>query len=60
MTKRILKPVALAVAGLLAGVPAAAQQDTSRKPGERIEVTGSAIKRVDVEGPAPVEIITAQ
>ncbi len=57
MKKWIVKPAALAVAGLVAGVPAWAQE--ARK-GERIEVTGSAIKRVDAEGPAPVEIITRE
>lgn len=51
--------VSSAVALLLGGVaflPAAAQ---TQQPGiQRIEVTGSAIKRVQAEGPAPVEIYT--
>ncbi|MDX2217496.1 MAG: TonB-dependent receptor [Burkholderiales bacterium] len=34
-----------------------AQTSPPPKP-EKIEVTGSAIKRIDAEGPAPVEIIT--
>lgn len=38
---------------LSAGVPVQAQQKL-----ERVEVTGSAIKRTDAEGPAPVEVIT--
>lgn len=37
----------------LSGLPAHAQQQL-----ERVEITGSAIKRVAQEGPAPVEIIT--
>jgi len=36
-------------------LPAGAQQ--ARKV-EKIEVTGSNIKRVDTEGPAPVQVIT--
>ena len=36
-----------------------AQQQTAQRV-EKIEVTGSNIKRVDTEGPAPVEIITKQ
>lgn len=52
----IARAVALAVACLSGG--ALAQTQDQRK--ERIEVTGSAIKRVDAEGPAPVEIITRQ
>ena len=31
---------------------------TAPPKAEKIEVTGSAIKRIDAEGPAPVEIIT--
>jgi iron complex outermembrane receptor protein len=41
----------------LASNPALAQQ---AQKVEKIEVTGSNIKRVDTEGPAPVEIITKQ
>ena len=44
-----LAPLALAVA------PATAQQ---AQRVEKIEVTGSNIKRVDAEGPAPVQVIT--
>lgn len=45
--------LALAFGGglLAASLPSVAQT-------QRVEVTGSAIKRTDVEGPAPVEIIT--
>jgi iron complex outermembrane receptor protein len=48
----------------LAGVTALAQQPAQPTPAapaqkqERIEVTGSAIKRTQVEGPAPVEVYT--
>ena len=38
--------------------PAFAQQTAQRS--EKIEVTGTNIKRVDAEGPAPVEIITKE
>ena len=40
------------IAGVLLCVPAAAQA-----PREKIEVTGSNIKRVDVEGPSPILIL---
>ena len=50
---RISTGVLLALGGaLLAPVASQAQQS------QRIEITGSAIKRTSVEGPAPVEIIT--
>ena len=42
---------ALGITGGLAAAPAAAQDI-------RVEVTGSNIKRVDVEGPAPVTVLT--
>lgn len=59
---------ALATAGVLSvtlgtvGLPTAWAQTPApqeKKP-ERIEVTGSAIKRVDAEGPAPIEVITRE
>ena len=43
---------------MLLSAPALAQQ-TEGNLG-RVEVTGSAIKRVQVEGPSPVEIITKE
>ncbi|MDX2220558.1 MAG: TonB-dependent receptor [Burkholderiales bacterium] len=59
---------ALATAGVLtitlgtAGLQSALAQTppAQEKKPERIEVTGSAIKRVDAEGPAPIEIITRE
>ena len=61
MTKLSL-PLSRALgAGLATGLamlPVSAQQVAQTK--EKIEVTGTNIKRVDVEGPAPVEIITKQ
>jgi iron complex outermembrane recepter protein len=48
---------ALAAVFAHAALPAAAQQ---AEKVEKIEVTGSNIKRVDAEGPAPVQIITRQ
>lgn len=59
---------ALASAGVFtlalgtAGIQTASAQTPApqeKKP-ERIEVTGSAIKRVDAEGPAPIEVITRE
>src|SRR5687768_8284111 len=48
---RLNAALALVFGGLLAA-PALAQ------PTQRIEITGSAIKRIDSELPAPVEIVT--
>ena len=55
----MLKPTRIAVAAAVAVsgagfIPLCAQAQQA----QRIEVTGSAIKRVSVEGPAPVEVIT--
>lgn len=59
----LFKPnaVALAMAASLTSLlPAQAQTaPTGEKPLERVVVTGSAIKRIDGETPAPVETITA-
>jgi iron complex outermembrane receptor protein len=49
-----MKPIAVAVAAAIVATGAFAQ-DTQRV--ERIEVTGSNIKRIDAEGPLPVVII---
>jgi iron complex outermembrane receptor protein len=51
---KICAAVAVVLGGGLS-IPALAQQ--ADQP-QRIEITGSAIKRVDAEGPAPVEIYT--
>lgn len=47
----------LAIGGSLAVValPASAQEQGQT---QRVEITGSAIKRVNAEGPAPVEVVT--
>src|SRR5258705_12669905 len=52
----------LAFAGLaLAAVPALAQQDSASTTRlEKIEVTGSSIKRIDAETALPVQILTRQ
>jgi iron complex outermembrane receptor protein len=42
------------IAGVMLAGPAAAQQP----PREKIEVTGSNIKRVDVEGPSPILVLS--
>src|SRR5512132_1919719 len=49
--------LSLAAAFAHAALPAAAQQ---AQKVEKIEVTGSNIKRVDAEGPAPVQVITRE
>jgi iron complex outermembrane recepter protein len=64
MTPKIRK-LSLALAQVLGGglaVTVAATAVHAQQPQrvEKIEVTGSNIKRVDTEGPAPVEIITKQ
>src|SRR5688572_1044324 len=44
------------IAGAILAGPAAAQQ----APREKIEVTGSNIKRVDVEGPSPILVLSRE
>ena len=51
--------IAIAVAGVFAA-PALAQQSDAPVAKERIEVTGSNIKRVEGEGALPVTVITRQ
>lgn len=51
---RVSQAAALVVGGLAVVATMGAVAQTA----QRVEVTGSAIKRTDVEGPAPVEIIT--
>ena len=43
-----------------AGLASAQQTEALAQKVEKIEVTGSNIKRIDAEGPAPVQIITRQ
>ena len=54
------KAIARAVVLAVASVASAGLSQAQEQKKERIEVTGSAIKRTDVEGPAPVEIITRE
>ncbi|MEM7611574.1 MAG: TonB-dependent receptor [Pseudomonadota bacterium] len=56
---------AMLVAGSIAGlaqapVAMAQSSDDDVKDLDRVQVTGSRIKRVDVEGPSPVVVITAE
>ena len=45
----------------LASAPAFAQDDSeSAETLDRIEVTGSRIKRVDIEGPTPITVISRE
>jgi iron complex outermembrane receptor protein len=56
--KPIVRCLAFAFGGGLAlSLPVHAQQQQPQKL-ERVEITGSAIKRVNAEGPVPVEIYT--
>ncbi|OYU85917.1 MAG: TonB-dependent receptor, partial [Burkholderiales bacterium PBB5] len=50
---------ALAVASLLLGVAATGQAQTSPAP-QRVEITGSSIKRVEGETALPVQVITRE
>ena len=52
----VAQALGVGIAGVLLSMPAASQQ----APREKIEVTGSNIKRVDQEGPAPVQVITRE
>lgn len=52
------KPLALAVLAVLHGAPALAQETAASAPIERIEVTGSKIKGVDMESAVPIQTIT--
>ena len=56
------RQISLAVMALCAGgiaVPAVAQQQQPQQM-QRVEITGSNIKRVDAETIAPVEVITRE
>ena len=56
------RQISLAVMALCAGgiaIPAVAQQQQPQQM-QRVEITGSNIKRVDAETVAPVEVITRQ
>ncbi|WP_349741448.1 TonB-dependent receptor [Roseateles cavernae] len=55
-----LNAVSLAVAAALsaAALPAVSQQNDTKL--ERVVVTGSAIKRIDGEAPAPVEVVSRE
>ncbi|MDX1539454.1 TonB-dependent receptor domain-containing protein [Arsukibacterium sp.] len=60
---RKLTPLALAIAGSLLASPFSyAQQETAKEEQkvERIEVTGSRIKGVDLEGTQPLVVISAE
>ena len=52
----------LTVTALLAGAPTAfaAEEDLAESEVERIQVTGSRIKRTDMEGALPVTVISAE
>ena len=58
-----IRRVNLAVLALCAGgapLAALAQQPPAQQELKRVEITGSRIKRVDAETPAPVQVITRQ
>jgi len=55
-----IRPIVRAVALLCAGVaPLCAQAQETIEPGNRVEITGSRIKRVDAETASAVQVITA-
>src|SRR5687768_14633784 len=59
----IRRALQLGAAGLpaLFALPALAQDDTDEASTlDRIEVTGSRIKRVDIEGPTPITVISRE
>jgi iron complex outermembrane recepter protein len=55
--KRIAFAVINAVAGMAIAVSASAQTTPEAQKVERVEVTGSSIKRVDAEGALPVQVL---
>jgi iron complex outermembrane recepter protein len=56
MTILVQSALGVGIAASLAGLPAYAQQDVEKL--ERVEVTGSSIRRIQAEGALPVQIIT--
>lgn len=61
------QPIAAALAlafsaggAMLVTAPASAQQDTSAQKLERVEITGSAIRRIEGETALPVQVITKE
>ena len=66
MEKKLSRSLRLICAsGMLAGVglnatPAMAQQAEANAPLQRVEITGSNIRRADKETPSPVQVITAE
>lgn len=59
----IAQAIATGALTVLAVAPAAAQQasgDAQDAKAQRIEITGSSIRRVDAETPDPVQVLTAQ
>ena len=61
---RIVQVAAVGALSGLAALPATAQQagsdDTQSQPLQRVEITGSNIRRADAETPSPVQVITAE
>lgn len=51
-------PVHWAVVGLCACASAAAQDPSAGQQLQKVEITGSRIKRIDAETPAPVQVVT--
>ncbi|MGZ7030171.1 MAG: hypothetical protein ACXVG9_12670, partial [Terriglobales bacterium] len=57
--KAIAQAVALALATVTFG-SAAMAQDTSSAPMQRVEVTGSSIKRASAETASPVQVVSRE
>ena len=47
-----------AIGGLLAGAPMAGRAQPAPVQLERVEITGSSIKRIEGEGALPVQVLT--
>jgi iron complex outermembrane recepter protein len=56
MTVLVQSALGVGIAASLVGLPAYAQQDVEKV--EKIEVTGSSIRRIQAEGALPVQVIT--
>lgn len=54
-----MQPLAIAISCLLGASASAWAEQSAAEQVERIEVTGSRIKRVDMEGATPITTITA-
>ncbi len=59
MPLAIAQVVASGAFSMMAFSPVMAQEAADQAPVQRIEITGSNIRRADAETPSPVQVITA-